>query len=542
MRRSTALLLLPLAFLALFFAYPLWRTLEAAFQGLDAWQWATGDYVQARLWLAVVQATLSVLVTLALALPLAWHHHRRALPWSRVHLALHAAPFVLPVFVVINGMLELFGPTGWLHVATGFDLLGWLGPLGAVVLAHAYYNYGFAARILHAALERRPHRMEEAAQTLGATPRAAFLRTTGVLLAPSLLAVALLVWLFSFTSFGVVLFLPDAVAAGTHRIATLETLLYQQLGGVFPRFDRAAVLGTVQLVLNIAVLGAYFALRRREAQLPRDPPRAPAPATVRDRVGSGVALGVGLLPAAAVLVGGFRVRGTWTLEAWRALLDPDHPAHVTGFSMVRALGNSIAYAGLAAVLALALTLLLGYALRGGHRGWLRRVAEPFAMLPLGTSSVLLGFGYLLAFGAGSALDLRGLRIQLIIAHALIGFPFVARTFLPALQQHDRRMDEAAALLGARPRDVLLRIHWPLLQGPLLAAAGFAVAISLGDFGASLLLMRRDTMNLSVWIGEHEEAFDLLMHAQSVALSAVLMVLAALAYLGVERFRKAGVGH
>jgi thiamine transport system permease protein len=222
------------------------------------------------------------------------------------------------------------------------------------------------------------------------------------------------------------------------------------------------------------------------------------------------------------------------MEAWRAIVDPAHPAHLAGFALGPVLARTAGYAVASAALSLSLAVLLGQGLR--RAGRLRGAAEAFAALPLGTSSVLLGLGYLLAFGSGAWLDLRGQWAGIVVVHALVGFPFVARTLLPAMHQHDTRMDDAAALLGAPPKDVLRRIQWPMLQGPVLAALGFAVAMSLGDFGASLLLMQRDTMGLMVWIGEHDRPFDGLLHAQSVALTALLGVLAAGAYLVVERFR------
>jgi thiamine transport system permease protein len=400
-----------------------------------------------------------------------------------------------------------------------------------VVVAHAYYNYGFAARLLHATLERRPHRLEEAARVLGADRRQAFARVTLPLLLPSFAAIALLVFLFAFTSFGVVLFL------GEGRVATLETLLYENLGGGFPRYDRAAALGVLQLAINLGLLLAWGRLERRAAALPREPARALPPASLALQAASWALVGLALLPALAVLVEGFRVGGAWSLDAWRALLDPANRAHLGGFDLGAAVGWSIAYAVATVVCSLALTALLAYGLRRLGGPW-RRAAEALAALPLGTSSLLLGFGFLLAFGAGSWLDLRGQPLLVVMAHTLVAFPFVARALLPALEQHDPRLDEAAALLGAPPRDVVRRVHWPLLRAPALAAAGMAAAISLGDFGASLLLMRPDTMGLSVWIVRHGGfgTFDPLLRAQSVALSGLLLVLAAGAYMVVEGVR------
>lgn len=502
------------------------RVLLAAAAG-DAWAWVASPYVLQRLRIAGLQAALSVLATLALALPLAWLHHSRRIPFSRLHLAIHAAPFVLPVFVVVYGLQQTVGRGGWLDDAVGLDALAALGPLGAVVLAHAYYNYGFAARLLHAALERRPHRLEEAAAVLGAPPSSAFLRTTGRLLLPAVAGVALLVFLFAFASFGTVLLL------GGGEVSSIETMVYQQLGGVFPQTSRAAALGVVQLAVNGLLLVAYFALDRR-VRLPREATHAPPPASRRIQGVAAAATVAAALPAAAVLAGGFRLRGQWSLEPWRALLDADHPAHLAGFTLGHAVLVSLAYAAGTVILATTLTLLLAYAAR--RPGAASRVADALAGVPLGASSLLLGFGFLLTYGAGAALDLRGWPGLVVLAHVLVAFPFTARVLLPALRQHDDRLDEAAAVLGASRGAIAWRVHRPLLAGPLLAAAGFAAALSLADYGAGLLLMRPDSMGLAVWTLRHDRPFDPLAHAQATALAGLLAVLAAGCFALVELAR------
>ncbi|MGB1585600.1 MAG: ABC transporter permease [Thermoplasmatota archaeon] len=510
--------LAPAAFLLLFLAYPLALVLGAA--DADGWRWLADDYARERLLGAAWQATLSVLLTLAIAVPLAWFHHTRNVPWRRGHLALHAMPFVLPVFVVINAMRELFGPRGWMSDLAGTHLMAAWGPLATVVIAHAYYNYGFAARVLHTNLERRPHQLEQSAMLLGASPAMAFLRVAMPLLAPGIASVALLVWLFSFTSFGVVLFLGDG-------LATPETLIYQNLAGIRPRPERAAAVGIVQLLLNALLLWAYFGLAKRHERT-----ESPRPARRGSAIIAWGTTLLGLLPVAAVLVGSFRVRGAWTLRGWQALLDPSHPSHLSGFDLPRAMGLSLGYAALSATLALFLAWSLAMALKGAGR-W-RRLAEPLAVLPLGISSVLLGLGYMLAFGAGSWLDLRGQALAIVLVHTLVAFPFVARILVPALDQHDRRLDDTARLLGATPWHVQWRVRWPLLRPAIATSAAFAAALSLGDFGASLLLMRRDNMGISVWISEHDLPFDLLMHAQSLALTTILMGMVIMAFLVAER--------
>lgn len=489
----------------------------------DALRWlAESAYVHNRIAIAFEQAALSTVVAMAAAFSLAWFHHRRALPWGRLQLAIHAAPFVLPVFVVVFGLQAILGRGGWVDAATGVAPLAALGPLGAVVLANAYYNYGMAARLIAVALARRPHRMEEAASLLGASPRASFLRVTLPAIAPALLGAALLAFLFSLGSFGVVLYL------GQGEVATLETLLYENLRGAFASEDRAALLAILQLALNVVVLGGYVAAQRR-LRLPAEPDRTPPPATLRRRASAWLIVAVPLAPFAAVLTGAFRVRGAWSLEAWRALAQQDHEDHLSGFDLGHAVAMSLQYAAATAFLAVASALLVTHGLSR------RRTAEVFFLLPVATSSLVLGFGFLLTFGAGSALDLRGTRIVVVAAHTLLASALVARIVMAALDRHDTRLDEAAALLGASRWRVFTRIHLPLLAPAIAAAAGLAAALSLGDLGASVLLMDDSTASVSAWIHRlgGPGSFNPLWRAQATALSALLLVMSTAVLLATE---------
>lgn len=553
-----AILLLapPALFLAAFFAVPFWHVASTPTQ--EAWAWLGTPYVTTRVQVAFRQALLSTALALPPAFALAWLHHRHRIPGARTQLALHALPFVMPVFVVVYGLQAALGRDGLSDRAVGLDAIALLGPLGAVALANAYYNYGVAARLMHAALRRRPTRLEEAAATLGASPWRAAARTSLVLLAPRLAAAATLVLLFSFASFGVVLLL------GGNTVGTLETLLYAQLQGADPRPERAAVLALLQLAINVALLALAYALTRTpipaqaEPANPR-PSRAPRWATAT----SWLATAAALTPLAALLAGSLRPGGRpwgvvaastngggptlaatadpgWSLAAWRSVFDASDARHLASFDLARAVRLSLEYAGLSTMLAILLTVALAY---GSRRlgGWWRRVAEALAALPLGTSSLLIGFGFALAFGAGSWLDLRATQTQIVLAHTLVAFPFVARIVLPAFDAHDTRLDEAARTLGASPVQVARRLHAPLLWHPVAAAGALAAALSLADYGASVVLMRSENRGLSLWIPLHDKPFDAHMHAEALVLCTLVALLAAVCVLAVEALRPKEAG-
>jgi thiamine transport system permease protein len=156
------------------------------------------------------------------------------------------------------------------------------------------------------------------------------------------------------------------------------------------------------------------------------------------------------------------------------------------------------------------------------------------LLPLGTSAVTLGFGYIIAMGS-----LRTSIWLTPIAHTLIAMPFVVRTFLPALRSLDPRLREAAAVLGATPGRVWWEIDAQLLAPAALVSAVFAFAISLGEFGATLLVSRPDYPTMPMVIYRALGQPGLLNYGQALAMSTILMAVTAAAILLIERFRFAG---
>ena len=202
----------PAAFLAVFLAYPLASLglTVASGEGAEA---AIDRLSSATLWqvtaLAVVQALASTLLALAVGLPLAnvvsrYRYHGRALAQALV-----TVPFVLPTVVVALAFRSLLGD----GVPQGFAL---------VVLAHAYVNLAVVARIVGAQWSQHDADYENVARTLGATRWRAFVDVTLPGLRPAIVSSAAVVFVFSFTSLGIVLLLGDS------STRTLESQILRQ--------------------------------------------------------------------------------------------------------------------------------------------------------------------------------------------------------------------------------------------------------------------------------------------------------------------------
>ena len=549
------LYLVPLVFLAIFFFYPLVSIFVLSFapEGtLDLSELPKlirSDYYARTLWFTIWQATLSTLLTLTLALPGAYVFARYQFRGKSLLLALTTIPFVLPTVVVANAFTAWLGPRSWLNQAL-MTLFGLDRPpinlqftIWIILLAHIFYNYTIVLRIVGGFGANLNPRIEEAARMLGARPRDVLWHVTLPLLRPAIAAAALLVFIFCFTSFGVILIL------GGPRFATLEVEIYRQTVNFF-NLPLAAALSIVQILFTFSLMWVYTRLQARTT-VPLDlRPRVHTQrraASLRDRiiVGANVALMLVLLlsPLLALVERSFRLGGEFNLRYYGELFvnRRDSILYVPPIqAVINSLGIALAVVGLALVVGLISASLLA---RPGRRRGIRRlqaVFDPLLMLPLGTSAVTLGFGFIIALDQ-PPLNLRTSLLLLLLAHTLVAFPFVVRSLLPGLRGIKPSLREAASIMGASPWQVWRQVDLPIVGRALLVGAVFAFTISMGEFGATSLIARPQTPTMPVAIYRFLGQPGALNYGQALAMSTLLMLVCAAGMIAIERFRVGDIG-
>ncbi|MGW3268180.1 ABC transporter permease [Streptomyces sp. NPDC001056] len=524
---------LPAVFFAVFFAWPVAAIVARGLRTDGAWRPGRIADVVAQpdirhvLWFTCWQALASTALTLLLALPAAFVFARLDFPGKQLLRAVVTIPFVLPTVVAGSAFLALVGHGGLLDQLWGvrLDTTVW-----AILLAHVFFNYAVVVRTVGGLWSQLDPRQEEAARMLGASPWGAFRKVTLPALAPAVAAAALMVFLFTFTSFGVVQIL------GGPTFSTLEVEIYRQTSEVFD-LSTAAVLTLVQFAAVGAVLGVHaWTVRRRETALRLVDPGI----TARRPRGAGQrALLAGVLATVALLlVLPLAVLVRRSLDApgfgyYRALTRTDGGTFLV--APVHAVWTSLQYAVAATAIAVVIGGLAAAALARRDAGRLVRGFDALLMLPLGVSAVTVGFGFLIALDE-PPLDLRQSWVLVPLAQALVGAPFVVRTMLPVLRAVDLRLREAAAVLGASPWRVWREVDLPLVRRALVVAAGFAFAVSLGEFGATVFIARPDNPTLPVAVARLLSRPGDLNYGQAMALSTILMVVCAAALLLLERLR------
>jgi thiamine transport system permease protein len=254
-----------------------------------------------------------------------------------------------------------------------------------------------------------------------------------------------------------------------------------------------------------------------------------------------VALGTALTvcaPLAVMVARSLRTRaGARSLDAWRAVFGspvrPSGGAQPVVAHPLATVTASLRIALVATVFALVVGTLAACAIAYARRAG--RVLDTGLMLPLGASAVTIGFGLIITFSHGWY-DLRGSWVLLPLGQALVAVPFVIRVVLPTLRAIPPGLREAAATLGASPLRVWAEIDLPVLRRAMGAGAGFAFAISIGEFGASSFLTRVGNETVPIAIGRLVARPSALNLSQAYALATLLAVITLVVILGVDRLR------
>lgn len=424
----------------------------------------------------VVQAVLSALISVALAVPVARALARRRFPGRGALITLLGAPFILPVIVAVLGLLAVFGRGG---VAN--DLLAWLGlpqiqiyGLHGVVLAHVFFNLPLATRMILQGWQAIPAERFRLAASLGMPPATVLRVLERPMLRSVLPGAALIVFALCLSSFAVALTL-----GGGPRATTLELAIYQAF-----RFDfdlgRAAVLAALQLAL---VMGAaMLALRAGDVTgfgggLDRPQRRWEAETPLlRTQDAALIALAAAFLltPLAAIVWRGAAGVLTLPAQVWQA-------AAVS-------LGVALVATALCIMMAMALALL---ALR--HR-WI----EGFGLLGLAISPLVIGTGLFLMVHPFADPARLALPVTALV-NAAMALPFALRVILPRLREVEATHGRLATSLGMRGAARLRWLIWPRLRPVLGFAAGLAAALAMGDLGVIALFADPDTATLPLQI-------------------------------------------
>jgi len=509
-------LLIPAAFLALFFTFPVFKIFSKVLSINGVLETLTDEQILKIGLFTISQALLSTFATLFLGVIPAIVLSKYEFRGRRAIGALVLIPFMLPTVVAASAFVALLPEK--LH-----------NTLAAIIIVHIFFNIAVVVRIVGLAFAQIPKGIEQSAQTLGASSIETFFKVHFRLLTSALISSAVVIFLFTFTSFGVI----QVIGGPTN--STLEVEVARNalvLGDV----SKAAAISVIQLIFLSAVLGmSFYYSKRNNVILKSEDQVRSRPESLREKflvasVVSAIIVAISI-PIIALISSSFRLGGDWSLFAWRNWNASEiRPGLSTGVDPMSSIVTSIQFMMASVAITLAIGLIASIAIFiNGRAG---KILDLGFALPLATSGVTLGFGILISFSY-SPIDWRSNWWIIPVGHSLIAIPFVIRILLLKLRVRPSTWPQAAATLGASPIRSLWTIDIARMRAPLAIGAGVAAAISLGEFGATTLLTRTGTESMPIAIGNLVSQTGDIPRAQGFMLASILAVVTGIVVFSIE---------
>ena len=518
----------------------------------------------------LLESLFSVILTLIIGLPLAWQLGRYE--WKHISIirSLISIPFVMPAIVAAMGFLALIDQGGPLD-KIGIDLRTESGLIGnissitgmentghfiALIIAHAWFNISLVVRMVEPTLSTMDPRWEEQIRLLPAgNSRLGRVQNLWLpFIGPAIACASALCFVFSFTSFALVKWL-------TPTKSTLESLMADSGGtaGIYNyRIDTSEIVLAVclvQLIILVTALAITSRLQRKHSLRHAIVSESSARKSRGKASFFGKAVLIGgliftLLPLILVAISSFVVRtvknGTissdFTLDAWKNAWQGDNST----LSIPEALSNSLIYA----LMTLIFSIIIGWIiassinrLENSGNMKLAKIVDMISLAPLAISAVMIGLGILLGILRWNPAMFNWFLIP-VIPHVLLTTPFVVRVMLPAIRSLDISFEEQAKMLGLSPTKVWIHSRLSFLLGPLAVSSSLTIAFSLGEFGATWILVRSgswDTLSILVDQLMGQPKFNPLVYPMAMASATVLMALTFVLFLLAEKVRPDGEG-
>ena len=470
-RLPLAIAALGFLFLGLFLLYPLFNVFGASVLDGDGEKFTFANYVKILgrpFYRGAVANTLMIgvaatITTIVISVPFAFALARLPVPGKAAIIALAAMPLVLPSFVSAYAIVLLLGRAGmvtqWLNSwGIGF---GSIYGAGGIILVYTLTLYPYVLLPTMAGFKAVDVSIEEAAQSLGSSPRRTLWTVTLPIVVPSILAGGLLVFIETLENFGV----PFVLAEDMPIFAVEAFKLF--VGETAPNPSSAGVLGVLLILMTSLVLliQRRFLANRRFATGARS-----APPILK--VGPGLRIAATVYCWAVVLlalVPFFAIVVLSFMEFRGPVLHPNFStANFTALfeRSTRPLLNTLMFATLAAIGVTLIGVPIAYVVTRLRSG-LAAVLDVIATLPFAVAGTVLAIGFVVSFNSGW-LILTGGPFIMVLAYTVRKIPFAVRSSSGILHQIDPSLEEASISLGRSPLQTFARILVPLMLGGIMS--------------------------------------------------------------------------
>jgi iron(III) transport system permease protein len=480
-------------------------------------------------WNSLWMAVLVGLATTVLGLTFALLVTRTGMQAKGLVRTVSLLPIITPPFVIGLALILLFGRAGavnsFLEWAFDIEPTRWIYGLTGILVAQILAFTPIAFLVLIGVVEGVSPSMEEAAQTLNASPWQTFWTVSFPLMRPGLANAFLLGFIESLADFG-----NPLVLGGQYEV--LSTQIFFAIAGAQGDLGMAAVLA---IVLLLFTLSAFYAQRRwlgkksyatvtgkgdsgKHAQLPKR-------VTWGAYLAATPFISLSLVVYGMILFGGF-------VETWGHKHNFTFKHYIDEFSINWSEQHGIIWDGAAwnsfwttlqisaisAPLTAGLGLLTAYILVR-QKFWGKDVFEFLTMLSFAVPGTVIGVGYILAFNV-PPIEMTGTGVILVVCFIFRNMPTGIRAGIAAMSQLDPSLDEASLTLGARSFTTLRRVLLPLLRPAIIAALVFSFVRAMTAISAVIFLVSADYDMATSYILGRVEFGD---YGLAIAYSSVLIL-------------------
>ncbi|WP_416984975.1 ABC transporter permease [Streptomyces sp. T028] len=489
-------------------------------------------------------ATLTTLLSLAIAIPMAIVVVRTKLPGGRVVALAMQWPFFISSLILGFGWIIMYGPAGFVSIkvqqvfgGVPWNLYSIPGMALTEAVALAPIAYVFCAN----ALRQSDASLESAAQVCGAGPLRILAQVVVPMLRPPIVYSAILVFSVSLETLSVPLLYGQPV-----KIDVFSTFLYHNgLTSVDPDYTVLGAASTIILLVALSLVAVQAKLLKNAARFVSVRGKATRPRKLDLGWLKWVSIvciwfyviAGALIPIVGLVFRSFTLIFTPLQSPLKTVTTQNYEMVFESDNYVRSIWNSVIVAGVGAVTISALAVV---AVMVARRSTFRfgRAVEYLALIPQSMPGIIVGIGFFWAlalapFGIGSVL--QGTIYAVIIAFGIRALPSAFGSVAPAIMQIGGELDNAARVSGADWVMTFFRVLRALLTPAFAGALILTFVIMLKEYSPAVFISSADnnilgTTMLRLWTQGRAGSVAALATLQ-IAITAVFVALAGLLMKG-----------
>lgn len=493
-----------------------------------------------------IQLSLAVMIaSVIITFPLAWLVGRTNMPGKKVYRTLLVSSYMIPPYVGAIAWVQLLNPSvGYLNEifkwlfgleTAPFDIytmtgLGW-------VLTLFYSPFAFIT--ISRAMEKMDPTLEEAARVSGASPLRTVFDVTLPLMAPSILAGGLLVFIAAGSCFGIpaIVGMPGNIEVMTTRIVT-----YIYMGDTDGIRDATALAASLMFLANFLLFGMTWLVGKKDYTTISGKSTRPNIVELGKwkwpafcLVGAYSMISI-IIPLGSIVLSSLIISLSKPIALDNLGFDAWLPV-ISSAQYMESIWNSVLYAVIAASIGTLLSVFIAYlAVKTNIKG--RSLPDLLVVIGGSTPSIVIALALIITFSGNFGLNLYSTMWIMVVAYLVKYMTMSVRTIAASLSQVHTSLEEAALNSGASWLRCCKDIIMPLIAPSIIAGWFLIFMPSFYELTMSLLLYGSETKTIGVLLYELQTYADT---QNASVLSVIILLIVLIGNLILNKVSKGNVG-